>query len=103
MSINRRTFVIHSCLGAAALAASRAHAADAPVKVDEKDPQAVAMQYKHDATKVDKAKAPKFAAGQACSNCQLYQGGKEAWGACPIFGTKQVAAKGWCTAYVKKA
>lgn len=103
MSMNRRTFVIHSTLGAAALAATQARAADVPAQVDEKDPQAVAMGYKADAAKVDKTKFPKYAAGQKCGNCALYQGGKEAWGVCPIFGRKQVSTNGWCNAYAKKA
>jgi hypothetical protein len=34
----------------------------------------------------------------------LYQGKPaDAWGDCPIFPGKQVAGKGWCSAYVKKA
>jgi hypothetical protein len=70
--------------------------------VDEKDPQAVGLNYKADATKVDKAKAPKYAAGQNCGNCALYQGGSAASGGCPLFAGKQVAAKGWCTAWAKK-
>ena len=33
-----------------------------------------------------------------------YQGKPaDAWGGCPIFPGKQVAGKGWCSAYVKKA
>lgn len=77
--------------------------ASAQAMVDEKDPQAVGVGYKADASKVDKAKAPKYAAGQLCSNCALYQGGSAASGGCPIFAGKQVSAKGWCTAYAKKA
>lgn len=77
--------------------------ASAQAMVDEKDPQAAGLGYKADATKVDKAKAPKYAAGQNCGNCALYQGGSAASGGCPLFAGKQVAAKGWCTAYSKKA
>ena len=85
--------------GAAAMASTAAQAA----MVDEKDPQAVGLGYQADATKVDKAKAPKYAAGQNCSNCALYQGGSAAAGGCPIFAGKQVSGKGWCSAYAKKA
>lgn len=77
--------------------------ATAQAMVDEKDPQAAGLGYKADATKVDKSKAPKFAAGQNCGNCALYQGGSAASGGCPLFAGKQVSAKGWCTAYSKKA
>jgi hypothetical protein len=70
----------------------------------ESDSQALALGYKADATKVDKAKQPKYASGQLCSNCALFQGAPSAAAAgCPLFAGKQVAAKGWCSAYAKKA
>jgi hypothetical protein len=73
-------------------------------RVDEKDAQAQSLGYRHDATKVDKARLAKYQAGQACANCTFYQGKRaDAWGGCPIFPGKQVAAKGWCSAYVKRA
>jgi len=50
-----------------------------------------------------KDKHPKYAAGQICTNCALYQGkASDAWGACPLFAGKQVAGKGWCSAWAKK-
>jgi hypothetical protein len=76
----------------------------AQAKVDEKDPQAAALGYVADATKADTKKFPKYAAGQNCGNCALYQGkAGDAGGNCPLFAGKQVAAKGWCSAYAKKA
>ena len=88
---------------AAALGASLARAADAPM-VDPKDPQAVALGYVTDATKADKAKFPRYAAGQACGSCQLYQGKPaDPTAPCALFGGKHVSAKAWCSAYVKKA
>jgi len=88
----------------AAAGAGLATAAHAQAKVDEKDPQAVALAYVADATKVDKKKYPKYAAGQICANCALYQAkATDAWGGCPLFAGKQVAGKGWCSAWVKKA
>ena len=72
--------------------------------VSEADAQAKSLGYVADATKTDKAKYPKYAAGQACSNCALYQGkAADAAGGCGIFPGKQVAGKGWCSAYAKKA
>jgi High potential iron-sulfur protein len=71
--------------------------------VDEKEPQALALSYVNDASKVDKAKFPKFEAGQQCSTCSLYQGAAAAQGPCPLFPGKNVAAQAWCSAYVKKA
>jgi hypothetical protein len=96
----RRCFMLQAVTAAgAALVVTEA---SAQAMVDEKDPQAVGLNYKADATKVDKAKAPKYAAGQNCGNCALYQGGSAASGGCPLFAGKQVAAKGWCTAWAKK-
>ncbi|OZA47507.1 high-potential iron-sulfur protein [Polaromonas sp. 17-63-33] len=76
----------------------------AQAMVSETDPQAAALGYKADASKVDKAKYPKYAAGQKCDNCALYQGKPgSAAGGCSLFGAKQVAGPGWCSAYAKKA
>ena len=78
--------------------------ASAQARVDEKDPQAVALGYVGDATKVDKKRFPKYAAGQVCVNCALYQGkAADAAGGCPLFAAKQVGAKAWCSAWVQKA
>ena len=71
--------------------------------VDEKDAQAAALGYVVVAAKADKAKFPKYADGQACSNCSLYQGGAADQGGCPLYPGKQVLAKAWCSAYNKKA
>ncbi|MBX3634501.1 MAG: high-potential iron-sulfur protein [Rubrivivax sp.] len=71
--------------------------------VAESDPQAVALGYAADATRVDATKQPRYAAGQNCANCALYQGaaGADA-GLCPLFAGRRVAAAGWCSAYAKK-
>lgn len=100
MTASRRVFLMTAAAGGAALTG----AARAQAKVDEKDPQAQGVGYVADATKADSKKFPKYAAGQVCSNCALYQGkASDAWGGCPLFGTKQVAGKGWCSAWAKKA
>lgn len=68
------------------------------------DPQAKALGYVHDATNVDQSKYPRFQPGQACSNCQLFQGkGDDQWGGCSIFPGKLVNRAGWCSAYAPKA
>jgi hypothetical protein len=105
MKTNRRTFVIHSLTGAGALAlATVANTAAAQAMVTEADPQAKALGYKPDSTKVDKVKYPKHDATQACHSCALFQGkATDAAGGCPLFAGKQVSAKGWCSAYAKKA
>ena len=105
MKSNRRTFVIQSVVGAGVLASTRlVQAQTAAPLVQETEPQAVALGYKADATKVDKAKYPKFVAGQNCANCALYQGKPtDPAAACPLFAGKQVGAKAWCSAWAKKA
>lgn len=104
-SIDRRSFA-RICAGLAAVAASGlggvTYAVDLP-HVDEASAQAQALGYVHDAAKVDKAKFATFVAGSECLNCQLYQGGAAQWGACALFAGAAVSAKGWCSAFVKKA
>ncbi|MCB6184736.1 high-potential iron-sulfur protein [Leeia sp. TBRC 13508] len=99
--MDRRTFMLKvvPATGLALAAGKVAFAAD----LTEADPQATALGYKADATKVDKKKFPKYAAGQNCGTCQLFAKAGAASAPCPIFGGKNVAAKGWCSAYAKKA
>jgi hypothetical protein len=102
MKNSRRQFMILSAAGACTLALNGKVQAQA--MVSETDPQAAALGYKAVATGVDKAKYPKYAAGQECDNCALFQGKVgDATGGCSLFGTKKVAGKGWCSAYAKKA
>ena len=102
MQNSRRQFMILSAAGACTLALNGQVQAQAMVA--ETDPQAAALGYKANASTVDKAKYPKYAAGQACSNCALCQGKPDsAAGGCSLFAGKQVAGKGWCSAYAKKA
>ena len=115
ISIRRRGFLKICSLAAAAIAiASRAGTSQAqpkaqdkkgaPPQLNEKDPTAQALGYKHDAAKVDKKKFTQQQAGQTCANCQLFQGKpSDAWAPCQIFAGKQVNGKGWCSAWVKKA
>jgi hypothetical protein len=76
-------------------------------KLDENDPAAKGLGYKHDATQVDVSKYPRRAgeagATQFCDNCNLYTGDVKAeWGGCRIFPNKLVKGKGWCNAWVRK-
>lgn len=100
----RRQFIAATLpVAAAGLICSRIAQAQA-ARLEEKDPQAVALGYLHDATKVDRKKYPKYTPGQICANCQLYQGKpSDPWAPCGAVGGKQVNAKGWCIAWVKKA
>lgn len=100
LPLPRRVFLMTLAASGAALATG----AQAQTLVDEKDPQAAALGYVSDAKRVDVKKYPKFAAGQNCASCAIYQGkaGDKA-GGCPLFAGKQVASSGWCSAWAKKA
>ena len=87
------------------LAAIRPRVANSQsAELKESDPEAIAVEYKTDATKVDRAKSQKYKAGQICSNCGLFfpQAGS-AVGGCQLFLGKDVAALGWCNAWEAKA
>ena len=100
-SSTRRVFMMQAVTAAGAALVIQEVTAQAMVA--ENDPQAMGVGYKADASKVDKAKYPKYAAGQNCSSCALYQGkAGSASGGCGLFPGKQVAAKGWCSAWAKK-
>ena len=97
---SRRRF-LHHVLVAAAVApllgeAGRAFAAPLP-KLPPANPQAKALHYTEDANKSDQ---PTHKPGSFCLNCQFYTAGTHA---CVLFAGFQVAPKGWCQAWAKKA
>ena len=97
---NRRIFILQAAACGSALLAGQAMA---QAKVDENDPQAKGLGYVADTTKADAKKYPKHSNDQKCNNCALYQGkATDAFAGCPLFGTKQVAGAGWCSAWAKK-
>ena len=113
--ISRRKFIATTS-GAAAtipvvsLLGGRAFAqeAGATAKLDESNPIAVALGYKHDANEVDVDRFAKRATEegkkQFCDNCLHYKSSdEEGWGPCAIFPGFVVAAKGWCNVWVKVA
>ena len=101
---NRRVFTLQLVAASSALAARQAGAADETEKVLEADPYARSMGFRLDTAQVDKAKYPQHAATQVCGGCNFYQGKPtDAMAPCQLFAGKQVAGKGWCTAFAKKA
>ncbi len=96
--MSRRKFIetgagCATAVTACAILGSRLAAAGGHLpKLDPDSTQAKTFKYVHAST----------TDGQWCSNCQLFQGGAKEWGECAIFPGKEVAAKGWCTAWVKK-
>lgn len=101
MQPSRRQFMIYTTAGLASM--TLASQAQAQAMLGEAEPTAVALGYKADAKTVEKAKFPKYADGQLCSNCQLYASKSADAGTCTIFPGKLVAGPGWCNAYIKKA
>jgi hypothetical protein len=71
-------------------------------KVDESSAKAKQLAYVHDASTVSPDAQPRYADGQQCANCALYQGGSAEWGACPLFNGQQVKRTGWCNAYAPR-
>lgn len=71
--------------------------------VQESDPVAVGLGYVDVASRVDRAKYPNYAPGQACGNCSQYAGtASDPQAPCTLFAGKHVLASGWCSGYVKK-
>jgi hypothetical protein len=100
MTMQRRVFLMTLAASGTVLGT----AVQAQAMVDEKDPAAAGLGYVADAKKADAKKFPKYAAGQNCTNCALYQGkATDKAAACPLFAGKQVAGPGWCSAWAKKA
>jgi anaerobic selenocysteine-containing dehydrogenase len=107
--VSRRRFLNIAVVAAAAaplaLGSLQADAA-APVaaktlpKLPLTDAAAKALAYSENAAAVKHAA---FKPGSNCANCNLYKGVKgQAYGPCTIFPKNTVAAKGWCSAWVKK-
>jgi hypothetical protein len=104
---SRRRFLAQTAVTVAAVtlaldaAAQKAAPAAKLPKLPLDNAQAKALAYTDNAASV---KHPSFKAGSHCANCNLYKGAKtDAYGPCQIFPQHSVAAKGWCSAWVKKA
>ena len=71
-------------------------------ELKETDPEAVAIGYFRNATKVDKKKYPNYEEGQRCSNCALAGFSSAIRKPCELVPGKLVNGGGWCTKWVKK-
>jgi len=102
MVISRR-FVLIASASSCLAAVGTASFGQSTVALTESDPQAKSLGFVADATRADKTHFPKYAAGQHCGSCQLFQGQPTAAVApCVLFAGKQVPAAGWCSAYVAR-
>jgi hypothetical protein len=100
--ISRRTVMLLPV--AAGLAGFHASAARAALKrVEESEPKATAIGYRHDSTKIDGARYPKHNAAQKCLNCLAWAPDKPAdeWGECDLMSDRLVNRNGWCSSYKK--
>ena len=71
-----------------------------PVRLDVKDPAAVAQRYVENVSQVDPKKTPDFVPGSSCENCLQLQGtAGESYRPCSLFPGKLVAVKGWCKSW----
>lgn len=105
-SVDRRHFLRTGLMAAAAVPAGAllmgaprsARAQDLP-KLSMDAPTAKALNYHHDATKVQGGSRQK---GAFCHNCRFYTGDRDAqWGTCTIFPGKLVNSGGWCKSWIK--
>lgn len=98
---SRRRFLIQAGVAAVSLpllgALSSTAKAQALKKLTADNAQAKALGYVDDATKTTNAA---HKAGSTCSNCQFFTASS---GACQLFPGYSVSAKGWCSAWAKKA
>jgi hypothetical protein len=97
----RRIFIIAVAAGGAGLAGGGA-AASSIRRVEESEPKATSLGYRHDSNQVDRKRFPKHKAGERCNNCMAWLGTpKDAWAECDLMADRLVAAPGWCSSYVK--
>jgi len=99
---SRRVFMMQVVAGGTAMAATSMVSA-APKRVEESEPKAVALGYRHDSAQVDKAKFPKHAADQKCNNCIAWLGKpSDPMAECDLITDRLVSNGGWCSSFVKK-
>ncbi len=103
--IKRRVLLlVPAAVGLGCLSGLPAQAQVPLKKVDEAEPKATAIGYKHDSAKVDGARYPKHDAAQHCHNCLAFAPDKPAdeWGECDLMSDRLVNRNGWCSSYKKK-
>jgi len=67
-------------------------------RVEETEPTAIALKYKHDATKSERTNTEAF-----CHNCRYFKGTAQTeWAPCDLFPGKSVAAQGWCNVWAMR-
>ncbi len=107
--IRRRAVLKSALLGLAAVPGiamfeqALAGAPPALTPLDANDPQAKALGYSADSTKVDAKTNPTHKPEQKCATCVQYVGkAGDASGGCNLFPGRAVAATGWCRVWALK-
>ena len=71
--------------------------------LDPADPQAKALGFTTDSSKVDGSKFATHRPNQKCGNCQQFQGkAGDATAACTLFAGHSVPQGGWCQVWTQK-
>lgn len=105
--LSRRKFLRGAVAGAALipLVSLDSRSARAAERVTPDDPTAKALGYVEnaaDADRKDKAGVP--GDQQHCANCSLFMGDASSeYAPCTLFQGREVAASGWCSAWVPKS
>jgi hypothetical protein len=105
--LSRRAMVKSSLLAGTLMPAlgliGKTAQADALTPLDPNDPQAKALGFVSDASKVNAGANPTFKAGQKCGTCAQFQGkAADATGGCNIFVGHSVPSGGWCKVWAQK-
>ena len=105
--ISRRAIVKRGLLAGALVPAfgmlAATAEADALPPLDPNDPNAKALGYVTDATKVNAANNPTYKANQKCATCAQFQGkAGDATGGCNIFAGHSVPQGVWCKVWAQK-
>ena len=96
----RRVFMMQVAVSSAALAATHAHAA--VKKIEENEPKAMSLGYRHDTAQVDEKRFPKHKASEHCAACMAWLGKPtDAWAECDLMADRMVSSTGWCSSFVK--
>jgi hypothetical protein len=98
--IPRRVFMMQVATAGTAMVAGSAWAQGK--KLEENEPQAMALGYRDDTRTVDVKKFAKHNVNQNCTNCTIWRGKGADGGHCHLFGNRLLSGTGWCSQWVAK-
>jgi len=98
----KRREVLQAGAAFATLAFAPRGEAGMPV-LEETHPDAVALEYVADASRVNREAHPEFVPGNRCARCFFFHGrGAAATAPCTVFGGFRVSANGWCREFKER-